>query len=289
MPDTKIHSCIRLVALHPIHRCKFIQLCCCLLLAGSLQAQLVFTGDTIPVSPVKQWRTMHHMFKFGYPFAGKRSMAASYELRLSKQSSLTFGAQSITHNTPEELGLFNGDINLFYTEEAQVTWHQTYGIITASNTIASGDSLLPVISDNTPFQSYTFDLGWRFTHRYGRRLFWTFEPEVTCTWHKFSSNHQFTRTLDKQVVKKTYGEYPLLFEEITTISKYQQVQEMRFHERWLPGVSYQIGIGFRITPLLFLELRSGGTFMPEVPYEAPQPVPVKPIQFRSAVMLGIGF
>lgn len=251
------------------------------------------TGAQAPVADsltLKAKRPPVHFIKVGSPLVNLKSWAAGYELRLSARNSLTFNAQYISHNNPASLGLFNGDINVhFVKEEYTITrGYYPYELLN-KEVVYSGTQPLPPITEFTPVRSLTFDAGWRFTHRGRKGLFWLFEPGFTLTYHQYIQTRQFLQEIYKNVNSGTAGEYPYSVTQTTTISKSIQTQRMRYHDRWLPCASYQLGVGYHLTRRLVAEFRGGGIFVPDVPYESPQPAPVKPIQFRFAVMVGYGF
>lgn len=257
---------------------------------------LVFTFAIAAQTPVadtlaaKTKRLPVHFFKVGSPLVNFQSWAAGYELRLSSRNSLTLSAQYIRHTDPASLGMFNGDINVHFVKDENIIAQGYYPYeVLNKEVLYSGNQPLPPVAEFTPVQSFTFDGGWRFVHRGRKGLFWIFEPGICVTHHQFIQSTQTIAEIYKIESSGIAGEYPYTLKKTNVTTKSVQTQKMRYQERWLPGATYQLGAGCHLTRNLIVELRGGGIFVPNVPYESPQPAPVKPLQFRFAVMVGYGF
>ena len=256
--------------------------------AGAATAQSATTIDSIAKDTTH--RLPVHFFKVGSPLVNVQSWVVAWERRLSDKNSLTFSAQYIQHNRPDALGLFNGNLNLFYTEDVYINRQGYYPYEILDKVVEYvGTAPLPPINEFIPVSSLTFDAGWRLTARTKSRFFWLFEPGITATYHRFIQTCQYVEQLSLNETRVITGESPLFTEQIMVSTDFKQVQEMRYRHQWVPGVSYQIGLGYQLSNNIFMELRGGGIFVPETPYESPHPAPVKPLQRRFMLLVGMGF
>ncbi len=258
-----------------------VVLCCCVFHSAIAQ-------DTTGL-PRKVIKIPNHVFWAGSPMRSIKDWSVGYHWRFRPAYALELRASIFRHTNPSELELFNGVLNnkyftISYTESRN---YPPYKV--EKSTLVEFGYPLRKIQEIVPVSTNQFLLGWKFLlQKPNSRFFASLMPSVAVAQHYFFRVQQSADYIE--VIKRELAPGPgYEIIKTTTQTNYTDRRLMTENWMWHVGMAYDIGLGYQIHRNVLIEGRFGGVFVPEGPYEAPLPVPVKPLQMAYWLRVGVGF
>jgi hypothetical protein len=248
----------------------------------------LFAQDTTavrnPIVPAQ------HVFWGGSPLRSIKDWSVGYHWRFRPSYALELRFSSFHHGDAAEQGLFNGDLNNNYFS---IYWSKKRSYapyeVEQSLLLEFGEKLGKV-PEVAPISTNQFLLGWKFLlHKPHSRFYASLMPSFALSQHRFFRVRQFVIVEEKVTDRKVVPGPGFDLIETTVRTDYTDRRLMSEHQSWHVGMAYDIGLGYQITRNILVEGRVGGVFVPESPYEAPIPAPVKPLQAMYWLRVGVGF
>ncbi len=258
-----------------------VVLCCCALHRAAAQ-------DTT-AAPRKPLQPPKHVFWAGSPLRSAKNWSVGYHWRFRPAYALELRASIFQHNDPSELELFNGVLNNKYFTIAYSEKRNYPPYKVEKFSLLEFGYPLRKIQEIVPVSTNQFLLGWKFLlQKPNSRFFASLMPSFAVTQHYFFKVQQSVVYYEEVKRELAPGPgYEIL--KTTTKTNFTDQRMMTQHWTWHVGMAYDIGLGYQIHRNVLVEGRFGGVFVPEGPYEAPLPVPVKPLQMAYWLRVGVGF
>lgn len=214
----------------------------------------------------------------------------AYEFRLSPKSSLEFSFGFQKHeNQPE--WLFNGDQIVHYLQHKLDTFNHSGHFVNSSGWQNIESAPLEEVPEAIPLKSANFRLGWRFNFEKPCSK-WRFflQPGLMVSGLQYFEIERDKRLEQQAITQWMTGSYPYLSRIVRTSAVYEQKRIMRKHDKWMPGLTYDLGFRRKWGKHFFLEgrLSAGGNLA--VPYKSPAPpLVLRGLWIQPVVMLGWAF
>ncbi len=222
----------------------------------------------------------------------QRSYGGAVQWKAGQKTALELTGRHGTYAV-QTSDIFQGEMIRHYAQRSVDTFRLTSGkLLNSSGWQQFGEAQpLSPAPAHVAKSFWQMGIGCRFVFEKKRNPWSVFvQPGLSVSMHQFFEVSQTSQVEAMARDGWVEGAYPYQLDiQIRTLFFYQK-REMRIRERWLVGLTYDLGVARKLGKHLFLEGRLGVGGNLSVPYEEPQPpVPVRRFWARPSLMAGWTF
>lgn len=232
----------------------------------------------------------YQAFKVELSGLGQKAVRLAYEYQLNPKSSLEVSLGYQKHKDQPDW-LFNGDQVAHYLQRKLDTFDYTGRFVNSTGWLNVESAPLPEAPEAWPLESVNIRLGWRFNFEKALSK-WRFflQPGLLISGLRYFEIANDRRLEGQSNDQWVIGTYPYYNKVKRESAVYQQTRFMRYHEKWMPGLTYDLGFLRKWGKHFFLEgrLSAGGNLA--VPYKSPRaPIILRGLWIQPVVMAGWAF